>query len=69
MAQKTYAQANSRDKENLSVHRLQALQLLWDEWEFSYRTEFWKYLKYFTYCVLNRRHQKRSLKYDKYLHV
>lgn len=30
---------------------------------------FWKYLKYSTYCVLNRRHQKRSLKYGKYLRI
>ena len=30
---------------------------------------FWKYLKYTTYRVLNRRHQKRSMKYDKYLRI
>ena len=30
---------------------------------------FWKYLKYSTYRVLNRRHQKRSLKYDKFLRI
>lgn len=30
---------------------------------------FWKYLKYSAYRVLNRRHQKRSLKYDKYLRI
>lgn len=30
---------------------------------------FWKYLKYSTYCVLNRRHQKRSFKYGKYLRI
>jgi hypothetical protein len=28
---------------------------------------FGKYLKYSAYCVLNRRRQKRSSKYDKYL--
>lgn len=27
----------------------------------------WKYLKYFSYRILNRRHQKRSMKYDKFL--
>ena len=30
---------------------------------------FWKYLRYSAYRVLNRRHQKRSLKYDKYLRI
>ena len=30
---------------------------------------FWKYLRYTTYRVLNRRHQKRSMKYDKYLRI
>lgn len=30
---------------------------------------FWKYLRYSTYRVLNRRHQKRSLKYDKFLRI
>ena len=30
---------------------------------------FWKYLKYTTYRVLNRRHQKRSMKYDKFLRI
>ena len=30
---------------------------------------FWKYMKYSTYCVLNRRHQKRSMKYNKYLRI
>lgn len=30
---------------------------------------FWKYLKYTTYRVLNRRHQKRSMKYGKYLRI
>lgn len=30
---------------------------------------FWKYLKYSTYRMLNRRHQKRSMKYDKYLRI
>lgn len=30
---------------------------------------FWKYLKYSAYRVLNRRHQKRSLKYGKYLRI
>ena len=30
---------------------------------------FWKYLKYSTYRMLNRRHQKRSMKYDKFLRI
>ena len=30
---------------------------------------FWKYLKYATYRVLNRRHQKRSMKYDRFLRI
>lgn len=30
---------------------------------------FWKYLKYTTYRVLNRRHQKRSMRYDKFLRI
>lgn len=30
---------------------------------------FWKYLRYSAYRVLNRRHQKRTLKYDKYLRI
>ena len=30
---------------------------------------FWKYLKYTAYRVLNRRHQKRSMKYDKFLRI
>lgn len=30
---------------------------------------FWKYLKYSTYRVLNRRHQKRSMKYDRFLRI
>lgn len=30
---------------------------------------FWKYLKYSTYRVLNRRHQKRSMKYNRFLRI
>ncbi len=30
---------------------------------------FWKYLKYSAYRILNRRHQKRSMKYDKFLRI
>lgn len=30
---------------------------------------FWKYMKYSTYRVLNRRHQKRSMKYNKFLRI
>ena len=30
---------------------------------------FWKYLKYATYRMLNRRHQKRSMKYSKFLRI
>ena len=30
---------------------------------------FWKYLKYSTYRMLNRRHQKRSMKFDKFLRI
>lgn len=30
---------------------------------------FWKYLKYSTYRMLNRRHQKRSMKLDKFLRI
>ena len=30
---------------------------------------FWKYLKYSTYRMLNRRHQKRSMKYSKFLRI
>ena len=30
---------------------------------------FWKYLRYSTYRVLNRRHQKQSLKYDQFLRI
>ena len=30
---------------------------------------FWKYLKYSTYRMLNRRHQKRSMKYTKFLRI
>ena len=30
---------------------------------------FWKYLKYSTYRMLNRRHQKRSMKYAKFLRI
>ena len=30
---------------------------------------FWKHLKYSTYRMLNRRHQKRSMKYDKFLRI
>ena len=30
---------------------------------------FWKYLKYSTYRVLNRRHQKRSMKYNRFLQI
>lgn len=30
---------------------------------------FWKYLKYSVYRILNRRHQKRSMKYDKFLRI
>ena len=30
---------------------------------------FWKYLKYSTYRVLNRRQQKQSLKYGKFLRI
>lgn len=30
---------------------------------------FWKYMKYSTYRVLNRRHQKRSMKYNEFLRI
>ena len=30
---------------------------------------FWRYLKYSTYRLLNRRHQKRSMKYDKFQRI
>lgn len=30
---------------------------------------FWKYLQYSTYRMLNRRHQKRSMKFDTFLHI
>lgn len=30
---------------------------------------FWKYLKYSAYRMLNRRHQKRSMRYDKFLRI
>ena len=30
---------------------------------------FWKYAKYSCYRMLNRRHQKRSIKYDKFLRI
>ena len=30
---------------------------------------FWKYLKYSTYRMLNRRHQKRSMRYSKFLRI
>ncbi len=30
---------------------------------------FWKYLKYSAYRILNRRHQKRSMKYNKFLRI
>ena len=30
---------------------------------------FWKYLKYSTYRMLNRRHQKRSMSYSKFLRI
>jgi group II intron reverse transcriptase/maturase len=31
--------------------------------------QFWKYVKYESYRMLNRRHQKKSLKYDKFLRI
>jgi len=30
---------------------------------------FWRYVRYTCYRVLNRRHQKRSMKYDKFLRI
>lgn len=39
MAQRTYAQANSGDAADFSVHRPWTLQLLWGEWELSCHTE------------------------------
>ena len=36
---------------------------------FAQILKFWKYLKYETYRMLNRRHQKRSMKYPKFLRI
>ena len=36
---------------------------------FAQIMKFWKYLKYETYRMLNHRHQKRSMKYPKFLRI
>lgn len=36
---------------------------------FSMVQKYWKYVKYSSYHMLNRRHQKRTMKYDKFLRI